>query len=229
MMRRRLVIKVGLFLLFGAIVSFAVALACLRLPVHSYPAPWLYPSEADWKAIEPLGYPRKPSKSMDACTYDWRGFGVRGHEVWYRVALTQSTSPKAVLQVSPIASVESGWPFRCLHGGRSIRREVAEAWIDGQALNYEHQDSRVWMVSLDHHPHEAFLPQAPIWTGVILNTVFFGTVLWFSLSAPFALRRYLRIRAKRCPGCAYPMGVSDRCTECGALLPSVPYKRYERP
>ena len=48
----------------------------------------------------------------------------------------------------------------------------------------------------------------------------FNTLLWLLLPGPFVLRRFLRLRRGLCPRCAYPMGMTDTCTECGATLPT---------
>ena len=59
----------------------------------------------------------------------------------------------------------------------------------------------------------------PIWPGIAVNTVFYAAIIWLVILGPFALRRYLRRRRGLCPACAYPMGESDVCTECGKVLP----------
>ena len=38
------------------------------------------------------------------------------------------------------------------------------------------------------------------------------------IPGPFVLRRFLRVRRGLCPKCAYPMGESSVCTECGKPL-----------
>jgi hypothetical protein len=58
----------------------------------------------------------------------------------------------------------------------------------------------------------------PIWPGFAINTVFYAFILWLLLAAPFALRRRRRIRRGLCPACAYPVGDSPVCTECGKTL-----------
>ena len=63
------------------------------------------------------------------------------------------------------------------------------------------------------------LPLRPIWTGFAINTIFYATILWLLIPGPFALRRFLRVRRGLCPKCAYPMGESSVCTECGSALP----------
>ncbi len=58
-------------------------------------------------------------------------------------------------------------------------------------------------------------PLAPIWPAFAINTIFYATLLWL----PFVLRRFLRLKRGLCPKCAYPMGESAVCTECGCGLP----------
>ena len=38
-------------------------------------------------------------------------------------------------------------------------------------------------------------------------------------AALVGLRGFVRVRRRRCPACAYPMGDSPVCTECGKPLP----------
>ena len=63
------------------------------------------------------------------------------------------------------------------------------------------------------------LPLRPTWPGFAINTLFYAMVLWSLIRGPFALRRFLRLRRGLCPKCAYPMGESSVCTECGGSLP----------
>ena len=71
--------------------------------------------------------------------------------------------------------------------------------------------------------HEVRFPKAlpirPIWPGLAVNTLFYAAVLWLLIPGPFALRRFIRVRRGLCPKCAYPMGHSDACSECGKALP----------
>jgi hypothetical protein len=59
------------------------------------------------------------------------------------------------------------------------------------------------------------LPQDLLWPGFAINTLFYAAMLWLLFAAPFALRRRRRIKRGLCPACAYPVGASDLCTECG--------------
>ena len=63
------------------------------------------------------------------------------------------------------------------------------------------------------------IPLKPVLNGFAINTLFYAVMLWGLFAAPFALRRWRRIRRGLCPKCAYPVGTSEICTECGASLP----------
>ena len=63
------------------------------------------------------------------------------------------------------------------------------------------------------------LPHYPIWPGFPINTLFYAALLWLLIPGPFVLRRFLRVRHGLCPKCAYPIGESAVCTECGRELP----------
>ena len=59
------------------------------------------------------------------------------------------------------------------------------------------------------------VPIRPIWPGFAVNTLCYATLLW----SPFVLCRVIRVRRGLCPKCAYPMGQSAVCTECGNAIP----------
>ena len=66
--------------------------------------------------------------------------------------------------------------------------------------------------------HGLPLPMTPILPGFLVNTIFYALLLWLLFVAPFAVRRTIRRGRGRCGSCAYPIGVSPVCTECGAVL-----------
>ena len=51
--------------------------------------------------------------------------------------------------------------------------------------------------------------------GFAIDTLFYAVILWLLFAGPFAFRRWRRIKRGLCPACAYPVGASDLCTECG--------------
>jgi hypothetical protein len=64
-----------------------------------------------------------------------------------------------------------------------------------------------------------FVPSRPIWPGFAVNTIFYAAILWVLFAAPRRVGRRRRRRRGLCPNCAYPIGDSRVCTECGAPLP----------
>ena len=64
------------------------------------------------------------------------------------------------------------------------------------------------------------LPLGILWSGFISNT-FFYAVLCFAVPRMIqGVRSRRRIKRGLCPACAYPVGSSDVCTECGGAIPS---------
>ncbi len=58
----------------------------------------------------------------------------------------------------------------------------------------------------------------PLWLGFALHAAFYAAILWLLILGPFILRRFVRVKRGLCPACAYPMGGSTICTECGREL-----------
>ena len=99
--------------------------------------------------------------------------------------------------------VESGWPTRSMQG--LMRPPGVDSYLLTQA--------DVGLVGY------RLLPLRPLWPGFALNTFLYAAILWLLIPGPFALRRLRRVRRGLCPKCAYPMGESSVCTECGRSLP----------
>ena len=54
--------------------------------------------------------------------------------------------------------------------------------------------------------------------GFTLNTFFYAALLWLLFFGPVTLRRDLRARRGLCRACAYPVGESAVCSECGRAV-----------
>ena len=105
-----------------------------------------------------------------------------------------------------------GWPLHCLEGTTA---PTHAGWEFGFASGAPKES---WGLRVDRMSRpwpDNVLPFRPIWPGFAINTVFYAGVLWLLFAAPFALRRRRRIKRGLCPKCAYPVGASDVCTECG--------------
>ena len=95
--------------------------------------------------------------------------------------------------------------MRSLHGVRA--RGFGMVWHDG-ALSFPQ-----WI-----EPRFGSLPLRPIWSGFAINTLLYATVLWLLIPGPFVLRRFIRVKRGLCPACAYAVGESAVCSECGEAL-----------
>jgi hypothetical protein len=65
---------------------------------------------------------------------------------------------------------------------------------------------------------DQLLPLRPIWPGFAINTIFYAGIAWLCwLLFTMSMRTQRRLRGL-CGRCAYPIGVSPVCTECGARV-----------
>ena len=129
--------------------------------------------------------------------------------------------PRSSLWCAEIQSFTGTWPPPNI-----ITREVAHGvplpvGASLPTLPAFPQFGRFSQGSLPFDPQAARMaPLAPIWSGLVINTAFYATLVWLLIHGLSALRRLLRVRRGLCPKCAYPMGESAVCTECGgAVLP----------
>ena len=87
-------------------------------------------------------------------------------------------------------------------------------WAIGRTMDWKASRADQWATCFA----QRMIPLRPIWPGFAINTVFYAAILWLLFAAPFALRRRIRIKRGLCPACAYPVGESELCTECGKPL-----------
>ena len=116
----------------------------------------------------------------------------------------------------------AGFPTRCLYleahrvttgcGSLLPWDWEPDSWRDGLKV------PAAWSW-LSRRGRMCILPTEPIWSSFAINTLFYAALLWLLIPGRSALRRLLRLRRGLCPKCAYPMGESGVCTECGRLLP----------
>ncbi len=104
----------------------------------------------------------------------------------------------------------------------SLRVEIPSVEIPSGRAEFIHEWGlplvSMWSKSTDIS-HQVILPWRPLWPGSIVNTIIYAAILWPLICRLFALRRLRRVKRGLCPKCAYPMGESVVCTECGCGLP----------
>ena len=125
----------------------------------------------------------------------------------YRLRVLQSNQPG----LNSSQWYRAGWPMFAVSGEQFRWRPQGAARDQREyAGMIVFRDKLTWMP-----PSIPYLPVRPIWPGFAINTLFYAAILWMLFAAPFALQRWRRIKRGLCPKCAYPVGTSDKCTECG--------------
>ena len=106
--------------------------------------------------------------------------------------------------------IESGWPMRSLCAERDF------------VVNVDTERNELERGQFPSTTYVRAIPITPMPGGFVVNTILYSAafvVLYSAILAPGKLRRRRRIRRGLCPACAYPVGGSSICTECGRNLP----------
>ena len=211
-MKRRLLL-VTVFLLTGAVVNVAGAWGCCLL--WKLPWPVLFaPSKAAtayWTGQTPVHFDKPAIPRLVGSN---ESLGMRRRIGWTEKASTGNdeegiTEPPGAFFIAGI--IEAGWPLRGLNG---------QWWIGGSS-----DDPDLLMVygvalpGSDFVSRPGVLPLRPIWPGFAVNTIFYAVFLWLLSYSALVLRRFIRVKRGHCTACAYPIGESDVCSECGKALP----------
>jgi hypothetical protein len=100
----------------------------------------------------------------------------------------------------------AGWPLSCVEGRRTT-------------LGSQRSARGLLAVPLERIGAKPMrrVPLLPVWEGLLANTAFFAALFWLAVPGQIALRRGLRRRRGRCPGCGYDVAHADHasCPECG--------------
>jgi hypothetical protein len=214
---RRTAAKVAVFLLLGAVVNVAVAWGCVAWCSTNSVGPIDHQPVIDWFNAN---LPDSTATRWDVAICSQ--FSGRGLDtVWAAAAGLQNgddpSNPQRMVMAHryragiPYLSVEGEeWDFwNVLQDGRPgphsfvIRGLLAS--VQGGALRAI-------------KGYDSCYPYRPFLLGFAINTLFYGGILWLLFAAPFALRKWRRGRKGLCPACAYPVGTSEVCTECGAKV-----------
>jgi hypothetical protein len=200
-MKRR-ALKLVVFLLLGAIINVAVAWGCQRWNAFGYLGVPLVFREKIVIISPPSELEYIPHAKIEGWAFGIhrvRYYGVWKHEPW-------KLHDQDWLEVHC-----AGWPLFCLCG---------ETWTKAAGQ----PNSTQWMCTVNRNSCDSLVfPLRPLWPGFAINTIFYAAVLWVLFAVPGRVRRWRRIKRGVCVRCAYPVGASDVCTECGTPRNAVPW------
>ena len=214
-MKRRLLIVV-IFLLAGAVVNVAVAWGCVA--VASWPSSIVDSPDLAmvWPREVPEHWPPTDVKQ------ELRGFGLAVSRALGRSITSGENGGIDESDHYLIDLNRVGWPLQTLQW--ETWREYTVSKDSPAVHRYAgHPDFTGWRTGLEPPSFIAgtngFWKRLPIRPTSVLafaaNTLVYASLLWF----PFVLRRFIRVKRGLCPSCAYPVGESPVCSECGKALP----------
>jgi hypothetical protein len=203
---KRWTIRILVFLLLGAIVNVAVAWGCGYSPFFSIALADRYLTPVE---IERLW-------TEHACA----GSGARLSGV---VAADLVATRKYLGERLFMADLDRG--VLCFGPDKAFATTlgIVEAGFPCRSMTHNTKREPVWAVQMPPARLSTSVEWLSdcriIWPGFAINTVFYAAVLWLLFAAPFALRRWRRIRRGLCPKCGYDLRnrptESAVCPECG--------------
>ena len=114
-----------------------------------------------------------------------------------------------------VAVIQCGWPLPAFRGVALPSRMLG--------TEYEHAVRLRPAPASGRHTQFRMIPLQPLWLGLLVDSSFFAA-LAVGISAIPWCRRRARIRRGLCPSCAYPVGDSSPCTECGWTMATAPQR-----
>jgi len=132
-------------------------------------------------------------------------------EVMLACSIRAPDESMADATVARIVRIQSGWPWKSF-------RHYATSTTDMNAWRAQFTFRRSTRVA-SQESESFLLPLTPIWKGFLYNSLVYFAILITLLFVPWLLRRWIRLKRGLCPRCAYPIGVSERCSECGTPVP----------
>ncbi len=245
-MKRILAIKLVVFLLLGAVVNVAVAWSSVWwAPLPTVGTPGRFAGSAqgkDYKFLRVhrdrrLGAERLTSTWIDPTAWQVSLSFLRDspHEepedlvpAWGEFLLPSNAYAGWTFHTRIVEA--RGWPILCAVSEYAHCRTPLDGWNDRSIdQSVEHFPNGVLISHAARHRRSSEsldystlrqLPFYPLFSGFLINTLFYATVLWFPF-APFAIRRLIRWRrASRglCVRCGYDLRHADHdvCPECGS-------------
>ena len=220
----RIAFKLLVFLLLGAIINVAVAWGISqsvnsslytkdRVPQFGY---YQCSQTNSWWTVTYLSMPGfahvfSNERSLTPSGEGDRWFRIDELPTWSRFRASSFNSSTGSSYLPLWREYAWGWPMLALRFRQEANTQVQSQQVfEAIAMPFRTPTARI--------PRRAkeFLPIGLIWPGFAINTLFYAGILWLMFAAPgFALRRRRRIKRGLCVKCAYPLGASSVCSECG--------------
>jgi hypothetical protein len=203
---KRWLVRICVLVLLGAIVNVAVAWGLAYWKRAHAPSLTLL----DDATTEPMLTRAFPQWTSDE---SWSTSGA----VFVSIGISRRHAlalDKAAGRFLLISKEQSGLPSLSMRG-ETIATEVARTTNHGWPIGGE------LFVELIPGLFGSVIPGRPIWPGFAINTVFYAAILWVLFAAPFALRRWRRIKRGLCPKCGYDLrgsATTNACPECGVTV-----------
>jgi hypothetical protein len=218
---RRFARRTCLLLLVGAIINIAVAWSCSLAADPHGPATFVSSMQVQSSTIVKT---RRCSFGCETTIFERTRVGGAGPR-------TQRSALPFTVDRKRWTIEQSGWPMYCLSGGRRVI-DIPSDEADAPAATAQKQSASAMTESRSRfavpvQPGQSargdpwafrMLPMKPLWLGFCVNTLAFAGVIYILLAIPAAVSRRRRIKRGLCPNCAYPIGDSDVCTECGVAV-----------
>ena len=210
-------------ILIGVFTSLAIVIVIAL--IGRDPIPLDYLEDAEYSAFELQRWRYRSPEAWHEFTpwvldYHWAGgrfvsiFGVKNE-----VQTDDYSSPEYASQLArregyTIDIEQEGWPFFCAY---------KEKWSQTQGRNQVDSGENILVIGTHRFPRRI------LWTGLIGNTLIYGSFAWIIMMSIVLARQWYRLRSGRCPNCAYRLQdrIAEGCPECGWNRPAASHAESE--
>lgn len=243
----RVVIRVMVFLLIGAVINWLVAAGCaarctfadpmnrilLLTPNQQVPRDGWCSSLEAWTNISTwIDTPARTPQGESAARSDIDRMFQSAW--WLRVQISDAHSQTLLLeQASGMASRHVQLTYTSTYQGTSEHRKSAVLETGWPLLSFSCLGHGDWIIDFQTmqpalHIGDSGLwraativPLRPLFIGTLVNTATYAALTWMVIVVPQAIRHARRRKHGLCIACKYPVNDLAKCPECGTPVMSV--------